>query len=346
MKPPRVRTYVCRCAKVIAVDIAVIGLGLIGGSLLQALAARGHRLYGYDADPATRATARTASARTTSGTRWQVVGSVRDAVADTQLAILAVPLPSLPGVLDELSGRGYTGLVTDVTSVKGAVRDLVTQRLRPAHARLAGYVGGHPMAGREQSGFDAADPDLFTGAAWVLCLEPDTQLGEWLDVAALVTSLGARVVPATAEEHDRAVAAVSHVPHLLATALAAAVAGDPLALTLGAGSFRDGTRVAATRPDLVAAMTGGNPDAVADALDAVIASLTEAREALDEDDPIGALRPWFAAGTEVRTAWPPTAGSSIELPVSVETLLRLGHVGGWVTAIAPDRRTVTAVRPA
>jgi prephenate dehydrogenase len=95
------------------------------------------------------------------------------------MAVLAVPLPSLPGVLDELAGRSYTGLVTDVTSVKGAVRDLVAQRLRPAHARLAGYVGGHPMAGRETSGFAAADPDLFAGAAWVLCLSRD-QLGEWL----------------------------------------------------------------------------------------------------------------------------------------------------------------------
>ncbi len=326
-------------------DIAVIGLGLIGGSLLQALAARGHRLVGYDADPATRATARTAAARSTSGTRWQVVGSVREAVAASELTVLAVPLPALPGVLDELAGRSYTGLVTDVTSVKGVVRDLVADRLRPAHARLAGYVGGHPMAGREISGFGAADPGLFAGAAWVLCLEPPTQLGEWLDIAALVTSLGARVVPMTADDHDRAVAAVSHVPHLVATALAAAVADDAPALTLGAGSFRDGTRVAATRADLVAAMCGGNAGAVADALDVVLASLAEARAALDAPDPIGALRPWFAAGNAVRAAWPPTAGSSIELPARADTLLRLGQVGGWITEVAPDRHTVTAVRP-
>jgi len=328
------------------VDIAVIGLGLIGGSLLRALAARGHRVLAYDIDPATRATARTAAARAPAGARWQVTSSVRDAAAGSELTVLAVPLPALPPVLDELADALYTGLVTDVTSVKGPVRDLVAARLRGPHARAAGFVGGHPMAGRETSGFAASDPDLFTGAAWVLCLEPDTSLADWLELAALVTSLGARVVPTTADEHDRAVAAISHVPHLLASALAAAAGEDPLALTLGAGSFADGTRVAAARPELVASMCGGNADAVRAALDRVRAALESARAALDEPDPIGALVPWLAPGHAVRSGWPPTPSPTVELPARPDTLLRLGRVGGWVTAVAPDRRTVTAARPA
>lgn len=323
-------------------DIAVIGLGLIGGSLLRALATRGHRLLAYDADPATRATARTAAARAPAGTRWQVTGSVRDAVATSELAVLAVPLPALPRVLDELSGALYTGVVTDVTSVKGPVRDLVAARLYGPHTRAAGFVGGHPMAGRETSGFANADADLFTGAAWVLCVEPDTALADWLELAALVTSLGARVVPATADEHDRAVAAISHVPHLLAAATVAVASGDPLALTLGAGSFRDGTRVAAARPDLVAAMCAGNADAVTAALDAVLAALADARAGLT-DPP--ALRAWLSGPQAVRAAWPPAPASSIELPARADTLLRLGRMGGWITVVAPDRRTVTAVRP-
>ena len=102
------------------------------------------------------------------GSRWQVTGTVRDAIAGADLVVLAVPLPAVPGVLDELANVGYTGLVTDVTSVKGPVRDLVEQRL----GRRAGFVGGHPMSGRETSGFAAADPALFEGCAWVLCLEP------------------------------------------------------------------------------------------------------------------------------------------------------------------------------
>jgi prephenate dehydrogenase len=334
------------------VDIAVIGLGLIGGSLLRALGASGHRVLGYDADPATRATARTAAARAPAGARWQITGTVRDAVAGADLVAIAVPLPAVADVLDDLVAAGYSGLVTDVTSVKGPVRDLVAQRLLRQHSRLAGFVGGHPMAGRESSGFAAADADLFAGCAWVLCLEPGddpvTSLTDWLDLAALVTSLGARVVPATADEHDRAVALVSHVPHLLASALAATAATDPLALALGAGSFRDGTRVAASPPALTAAMCGGNAAAVTAALDTVLAALAEARVALTAavPDPITALRPWLAAGYTARTGWPPAPGKTLDLPARQDALLRLGRAGGWVTAVAADRRTVTATRPA
>lgn len=326
--------------------IAVIGLGLIGGSLLRALALAGHEVYGHDADPATRATARTAAAQAPAHARWHVAPTVRDAACHAELVVLAVPLPAVRAVLDELAGIGYAGLVTDVTSVKDPVRRLVEEHLHREN-RLAGFVGGHPMAGRERSGFTAADPDLFTGCAWVLCLEPETTtLADWLDLATLITSLGARVVPATAAEHDRAVAAISHVPHLLATALAATAGADPLALTLGAGSFRDGTRVAASSPQLVAAMCGGNAEAVRPALDAVLDALAGARAALDAPDPIAALRPWFDAGNTVRRHWPPSPGSALELPARADALLRLGRAGGWVTAVAADRRTVTAVRPA
>jgi len=328
------------------VDVAVIGLGLIGGSVLRALALAGHRLFGYDADPTTRATARTAAARAQAGTRWQVTGAAADAIAQAELVVVAVPLPAVGGVFDELAAIGFTGLVTDVTSVKGAVLDLAMTRLRGGHGRLAGFIGGHPMAGKERSGFEASDPELFTDAPWVLCVEPDTNMADWLELAALITTLGARVVPATADEHDRAVAAVSHLPHLLAAAIAAGVRDDPLALTLGAGSFRDGTRVAASQPSLVAAMCGGNAEAVSDALDTATEALAQARAALVGGDPIADLRPWFATAHAVRAHWPPRPGSSMDLPAHPETLLRLGRVGGWVTAVAKDRGTVSAVRPA
>ncbi|WP_117215758.1 prephenate dehydrogenase, partial [Allorhizocola rhizosphaerae] len=233
-------------------NIAVIGLGLIGGSLLRGLATTGrHRMLGFDADPAVRATARDAAARMPTGQRWQITATVRDAAADADLVFLGVPLTSLDTALDALVASGFHGLISDVTSVKGPVRAAVADRLKGAATPVAGYVGGHPMAGREVSGFANADPKLFTGCAWVLCLDDPVALDDWLTVADLVTELGARVVPATTEEHDRAVAAISHVPHLVASALAALAADDLLALTLGAGSFRDGTRVAATRPELV-----------------------------------------------------------------------------------------------
>jgi prephenate dehydrogenase len=318
------------------VNVAVIGLGLIGGSLLQALAADGHQVIGFDADPATRGTARTAAARAEPGARWQIAGTVRDAVAGAELVVLAVPLPALPSLFHDLRGHGYDGLVTDVTSVKGPVRDL---------AGGLRFVGGHPMAGKESSGFRASDPHLFHGCAWVLCLEDGSGVDDWLELATLFTGLGARVVPATADEHDRAVAAVSHVPHLLASALTTAVAGDPLAAALAAGSFRDGTRVAATRPELIAAMCGGNAAAVGPALDEVLKTLVELRAALDTPDPVAALRPLLAPASAARAAWPPVAGEEAELPARGDVLLRLGRVGGWVTAVDRSHRKVLAMRP-
>jgi prephenate dehydrogenase len=264
-----------------------------------------------------------------------VAGTIRDAIDGADLVVLAVPLTALPAVLREMAG--YSGLVTDVTSVKGPVRDLTGD---------FAFVGGHPMAGKETSGFRSADPALFAGCAWVLCLEPDrTSLPDWLALAELFTGLGARVVPTTADEHDRAVAAVSHVPHLLAAALATAVADDPLAAALAAGSFRDGTRVAGSRPELVAAMCGGNATAVRPALDGVLETVADLRAALAAPDPVAALRPLLARATAARRAWPPVPREQATLPARPDVLRRLGKVGGWVTAVDRQRREVVAMRP-
>ncbi len=335
-------------------DIAVIGLGLIGGSVLRALAAAGHRVTGYDADPATRAVARTAAAQVPQRAGWHVAGTVADAVDGTALAVVAVPAPAVGAVFDRLAEARYAGLVTDVTSVKGPVLDLARTRLT-AGGRSARFIGGHPMAGTETSGFQASEAALLRGCAWVLCLEPPAaappqgagavRLSDWLELAALLTTLGARVVPSTAAAHDRAVAVISHVPHLLASALAAVAGDDPLALTLAAGSFRDGTRVAASRPELIAAMCGGNTAAVRDALDTVLAGLGEARSALGGADPVAGLVPWLTPGYGVRRGWPAPAGATVELPAHVDDLLGVGETGGWVTAVAADRSAVTVARP-
>jgi prephenate dehydrogenase len=330
------------------VNVAVIGLGLIGGSLLRALAAHGHHVTGYDHGPHTREAARglakaagfPPSADPQTRTipikgGWQVAESVTEAVAGTELVVLAVPLPAVPEVLSELTG--YPGLITDVTSVKGPVRDL-----------LAGhrFVGGHPMAGKESSGFAASDPHLFDGCAWVLCLEPDgTVLADWLTLAGLGTALGARVVPVTAAEHDRTVAAVSHVPHLLAAALSSVLAGNPLAGTLAAGSFRDGTRVAATRPELIAAMCGGNAAAVREVLTGVLDDLRSYEQELTAADPIAALTGRLRVPSGLRQAWPPQPGEPVEIAAEPEALLALGRAGGWITAVEPSGRKVTAIVP-
>lgn len=325
--------------------IAVIGLGLIGGSVLRAVSAAGHHAYGYDADPATRAMARTAAGQARPAHRWQVTASIADAAGRAELVIIAVPWPAVSDVVDELANSGFSGLVTDVVSVKGPVRAVIASRWRRSGLALSGFVGGHPMAGRETSGFAAGDATLFRGCAWALCLEDDTVLDDWLTVATLATKLGARVVPTTAADHDIAVASVSHAPHLVASALMHLAAHNPLALTLGAGSFHDGTRVAASPADLTGAMCGANATAVAAALAAVIDELGTAGAALDSPDPIAGLRTWLAPATTARREWPPAPSAPAELPAKADVLIRLGRAGGWITGVSADRTEVTAVRP-
>ncbi len=307
-------------------SVAIVGLGLIGGSLLRRLGPS-HDVRGYDADPATRAAAAEAG--------FRVAPTVEDAVAGAGLVLLAVPLPAFEELVPAVAKSAGPGtLVSDVASVKVAPREMMR-----VHAAGLRYVGGHPMAGSERSGFAAGDAHLFDGAPWLLCLDADTHLADWLELARLVAGLGCRVVPATAAEHDTAVARISHLPHVLAAALAGA-ATDDLSRKLAAGSFRDGTRVAGSRPELTAAMCDGNRDALADALDAVLARLAEARDALGRGD---SLLPLFAEGYAARQRWVGSGMGGAEVildaaaPTLREDLLRLGRSGGHLDEIGERR---------
>ncbi|WP_369255538.1 prephenate dehydrogenase/arogenate dehydrogenase family protein [Geodermatophilus amargosae] len=280
--------------------VGVVGLGQLGGSLAAALVAAGREVSGWDVDPAARDAA---AARGVHVTRE--LGGV---------VVLAVPLPATAGALDGLE-VDPAATVTDLGSVKVSVLASVGAALGDR------FVGGHPMAGTERSGHGATDPDLFRGARWALCLEPGTDLRRWLRAAEVALDAGAEVVPLTAAEHDDAVAAVSHVPHLLAAALAAA-AGEagPLALALAAGSFRDGTRVIGSDPALVTAMVEGNAGPTA-------AALARVRAQLD--------RPWpdlVAAGHGVRTAGTTAGRRPVRVPLDRAALLALGRAGGAVTS--------------
>jgi prephenate dehydrogenase len=114
------------------------------------------------------------------------------------------------------------------------------------------FIGGHPMAGTEATGIKAANPDLFRGAAWVLALEKEEELGSFRTLANLLSGFGVRLVPLAAHRHDETVALSSHLPHILAGSLANSVSRSSLKhsiLSLAAGSFRDRTRVASTLPE-------------------------------------------------------------------------------------------------
>ncbi|TKJ32257.1 prephenate dehydrogenase/arogenate dehydrogenase family protein [Blastococcus sp. CCUG 61487] len=277
--------------------VGVVGLGQLGGSLAAALAAAGRPVSGWDVDPAAR---EAAAARGVTITR-----------EFTGVVVLAVPLPVMATALDGLT-VDPAATVTDLGSVKAPV----LRELTPALGTR--FVGGHPMCGTERSGHAAVDPELFRGARWAVCLEPDTDLTRWLRVAEVALEVGAEVVPATAAEHDAAVAAVSHVPHLLAAALARAAAdAGPLALSLGAGSFRDGTRVIGSDPRFVTAMVEANAGPVVDALARVRAQLDH---------------PWpelVASGHAVVTRQ--SGRRTVRVPLERAALLALGRAGGAVT---------------
>ncbi|WP_367133483.1 prephenate dehydrogenase [Saccharothrix sp. HUAS TT1] len=304
-------------------SVCVVGLGLIGGSVLRAAAAAGRVTWG--------ATASTADAEAARADGFDVVdlpAALDRAREHDALVVVAVPLPAVEEVLRALP-EGVR--LTDVVSVKGPVADLV-RRVAP-HAR---YVGGHPMAGTSASGWRVGRADLFHDAAWVVTAEDDADQDVLVDVVELALAAKAHVVPTTAPAHDAAVARISHLPHLLAAVLASVGAdGGPLALSLAAGSFGDGTRVAGSRPELVRAMCEGNRGALLDAVDDALGRLGAARGSLAST---GGLAKTIEAGHAARAELvnrPVLTDLTIDLsaPDARRALRDLGARGGRVVGL-------------
>jgi prephenate dehydrogenase len=310
-------------------DVCVIGLGLIGGSVLRAAAVAGHTVWGVDTSRVD-VQAAAADGYDVSG---DLPGALRRAGERDALVVLAVPLPKVDDVLRAVAEHAPRCLLTDVTSVKAPVLAAV-RRFAPESR----FVGGHPMAGTARSGWTAGNATLFAGAAWVVCVEEDTDLTSWGEVAALALAAGAQVVPIPADVHDEVVARISHLPHLLAAVLAAVGAqGGPLAATLAAGSFADGTRVASTRAELVRAMTEGNRNALLPVLDEALGKLGAARGSLASTGGLAATVDAGYDGTRtvarLRTAQ--RAGVRVDLaaPDARDGLRALGERGGRITGI-------------
>ena len=206
------------------------------------------------------------------------------AAASNALIVLAVPVPGLPLMLGHIRDIAPECPLTDVTSVKNCVLDEVR-----TVGLLDRFVGGHPMAGTARSGWAAGNPRLFVGAPWVVSVDDHVDAGVWTMVMNLALNCGAVVVPARSDEHDAAAATISHLPHLFAEALAITASEVPLAFALAAGSFRDGTRVAATAPDLVRAMCEANADQLLPVLEQALDLLSNARDALAKKNPLSEL---------------------------------------------------------
>ncbi|WKD60180.1 prephenate dehydrogenase [Corynebacterium ciconiae DSM 44920] len=296
--------------------VCILGLGLIGGSLLRDLHRAGHACFGFNRSPSAVSTAQDEGYNVSS----ELEPTLERAEREGALIVLAVPMPAIGTMLDAIATYAPSCGITDVVSVKSAVLAEVTSR-----GMASRYVGGHPMAGTADSGWSAAHHELFKGAAWVITFDyaadnpeavDDTWLELWVDCVRMASKVGAEVIPARSDHHDSAVARISHVPHLLAEALA--VVGDnggPLALSLAAGSFRDGTRVAGSAPSLVRAMCETNHEAVLTALDEALNLLNDARTHLTTSAPnIGELVDFGYRSRvrfEARSNSTPTSGTQI-----------------------------------
>ena len=206
------------------------------------------------------------------------------AAAGKALIVLAVPVPALSQMLGRIRELAPDCPLTDVTSVKTCVLEEVQ-----SFGLLDHFVGGHPMAGTAHSGWAAGHARMFVGAPWVITVDDHVDADVWTMVMDLALDCGAVVVPARSDEHDAAAATISHLPHLLAEALAVTAGEVPLAFALAAGSFRDGTRVAATAPNLVRAMCEANADQVLPVLERTLDLLNQARDALAAKMPVSDL---------------------------------------------------------
>jgi prephenate dehydrogenase len=253
--------------------VAVVGTGLIGGSLGLALRRAGLRVRGYDADPARLARA------LERGAVDEAAPSLLEAYAGADVAFVAVTVSGVAGAVATALAAGV-GAVSDVGSVKAPVVRAVELQAGGAAAR---FVGGHPMAGSAgEEGIEGADADLFDGAAWVLTPTATTDPAAFTAVRDLVALTGAAVMAIDPDLHDELVATVSHLPHLAASALmhvaADAQPNHETLMRLAAGGFRALTRLSGRSAGIWPDICVENRAAIVDILDRYMKELERVRD--------------------------------------------------------------------
>jgi prephenate dehydrogenase len=277
--------------------VAIVGLGLIGGSIGLALhkAKAAQQVTGYDLGKGVSAHAQQV------GAIDQSCSTLVEAVYGAELVILATPVGAMRVLLQKLAPVLTLGAaVTDVASTKTQVVAWAEELLPSSVA----FVGGHPMTGKELSGVDAADGNLFRDC--IYCLTPTalTHPSAMHRVASLIEILGARIRFLGPEEHDEQVAGVSHLPFLVSLALVDTVSSRPAwadASLLAAGGFRDVSRLAAGNAEMYRDICLTNSEAIIHWLDEYIATLSSMRERIAAQDK--RLSETFAEAQQIRLRW-------------------------------------------
>lgn len=300
--PPRVR-----CPLIGSVrwrKAAILGVGLLGGSLGMALRRRqlAGEVWGCVRRAATIQEALEAGA-IDAGTE-----SMEEAVRDADLVVLCAPVAQLGGMAHSMAPHLATGAwVTDVGSVKGSVIAAVEGQVAEAGGF---FVGSHPMAGSEKTGVKAGRADLFNGAVTVVTPTPSSQSEAVEGVSRLWESVGSRVLRLSPEQHDEWVSRTSHLPHLMAATLAEYVldpAGPPEQAWLCATGFRDTTRVASGSPEMWRDIAMGNREALLKSMDGFERSLRGLRELLERRDGPG-IEAFLRSAKERRDGWSARGG--------------------------------------
>ena len=279
--------------------VVIFGVGLIGGSFALALKRAGaaRSIVGMGRSP--QAMARALEL----GIVDSVGQSVEEAMRDASLVLVAVPVAQTEAILASLLPHLESGtIVTDAGSTKS---DVVAAARRALGGRIGQFVPGHPIAGRESNGPDAAITDLYQGKKTVLTPLPENRVGDVARVAAAWEACGAIVHQLAPAEHDKVFAAVSHLPHLLAFALVDDIARKPhadLLFQYAASGFRDFTRIAASSPEMWRDISLANREALLGELDAYLSQLTGLRAMLAASDG-AAIEAVYANARRARRRW-------------------------------------------
>jgi prephenate dehydrogenase len=263
--------------------VAIIGVGLIGGSIGQAIRSRGlaDLVVGIGRDEARLAVAVRLGAIDAGTTE------VRRGVDGAEVVVVCTPVTRIADDVCEVAELGPEGvLITDAGSTKQRVVEAVER-----HARACDYyVGGHPIAGSERTGVAHADPDLFEGRVCILTPTEKTPADRLERARDFWRRLGCRLIETSPLQHDSALALTSHLPHVIAAALAGSIPRETL--TMAAGAYRDGTRVAGSDASLWAGIFRANRVPLLEALGSFRETLAGLESALEADDVAGIISWW------------------------------------------------------
>ncbi|PQV52076.1 prephenate dehydrogenase/arogenate dehydrogenase family protein [Paraburkholderia sp. BL21I4N1] len=287
--------------------LVIFGVGLIGGSLARALRERGETAGARKVIGVGRSSASSARALELgvidSAVALSDDSALREALSGADFVLLAAPVAQTQPLLERIAP--FLDAATIVTDAGSTKSDVVAAARAALGDRIGQFVPGHPIAGREASGPDAALPDLYVNRNVVLCPLPENAPEAVERVAAMWRATGACVRDMSPEQHDRVLASVSHLPHVLSFALVEQILNSPdaaLKFSFAAGGFRDFTRIAASSPEMWRDVCVANRAALLEELDSYTAVLARLRAAIEAAD--GAtLEAVFARSRVARSEW-------------------------------------------